>query len=227
MKVFEQVQTNDVEAPVEALNKPLESGCYDATIDMVYSDTTKSGLTYLAVTFLLSTGRKIRQDIYPTNGKGEMFYTKDGKKLPLAGFTLADELSVITSGKKLTQAEATEATIKVYDYDVKDEVLARKAVFKEMLGKPVKVLLVQTKFNKQTKDATGSYVDIAESYEKLVLDKILYESGKTVTESQKGLTEPAYMNSWCQLNSGKVKDRRKIKEGTSAATNNTDTSLFS
>lgn len=78
----------------------LPTGVYDATIDVAYITTSSGGAK--AFNFVLDIdGKKVRETTYVTNKKGEVTYTKDGKKHALPGYSLVNAIAKLTCGKEI------------------------------------------------------------------------------------------------------------------------------
>ena len=200
----------------------FDTGVYDGRIKMAYAGSYKSGAQFIALTLAVGS-REYRQQILITNGKGENFYTKDGKKIPLMGFSMIDSLCMLTTEKPLSAQDVEEKVIAIYDFDQKKEVPTAMPVLVELLNQPITFSVEKQLVNKQEKDANGAYHDTAEEVEKNELTKFFHTETKlTITEAEQGLEAGVFYHKWVDANMdengvGKVRDRRKLKGGAGAA----------
>lgn len=198
-----------------------DTGAYDGRVKMAYAGSYKSGAQFIAL--ILAVGsREYRQQILITNAKGENFYVKDGKKIPLMGFSMIDSLCMLTTEEPLAIQDVEEKIISIYDFDQKKEVPTAMPVLVGLLDKPITFAIEKQLVNKQEKDANDNYVDTAEEVEKNELQKFYHTETKlTITEAEQGLEAGVFYHKWVEANTdengvGKVRDRRNKKGGHAA-----------
>ena len=196
----------------------LESDAYTGEIKMAYAGKA-SGSNAQSITVLLAhDGGEYRETFWITNRNGENFYTKDGKKIGLPGFSIIDDLCLVTTNKPLAQQTTEEKVVSLYDYDAKKEVPTSVAMLVELLGQKVTFGIQKHLKNKQAKDGNGVYQDTADSREENVTDKIFhFPSNLTVVEARKNIQTPTFYGAWVEKNKGQTQDRRSIKDGASSA----------
>ena len=196
-----------------------DTGVYDGRIKMAYAGSYKSGAQFIAL--ILAVGsREYRQQILITNAKGENFYTKDNKKIPLMGFSMIDSLCMLATEEPLASQDVEEKIINIYDFDQRKEIPTAMPVLVSLLDKPITFAIEKQLVNKQEKnEATGQYVDTAEEVEKNELQKFYHTETKlTITEAEQGLEAGVFYHKWIEANTdengvGKVRDRRAKKGG--------------
>jgi hypothetical protein len=211
-----------------------ETGIYDCVVDMVYFDKSKGGARSLNITVLNTEGKKLKQTLWVTNRKGEITYMNaKGEKRPLPGFSVATNLCVTAINEDLDSVDdsAEAKMVNVYDFTAKKEVPTEKSVATSLLGKKVKVAVFKQKVNKRVNDGTGNYVDSAETKEENEIKDFYFEdSGLTVAEKAKGITEAIVSVRWAERNTGNLIDRSKKVDASTApaaaSTNATGKKLF-
>ena len=196
----------------------FESKIYPATVKALYAGEAKSGAMNLTVVLDLG-GSEYRETVYITNKQKENFFTKDGKKQPLPGFTLINDLCVIATEKELSQLGTEEKVIKLYDFEAKKEVPTAVQMVVDAIGKQVAVGILKVRENKQKKnDSTGKYESVPEERESNRIDKIFHPEFKiTVAEARQGKKEGGFWDAWTKRNAGQVRDEREIKDGQSGS----------
>lgn len=195
--------------------KIFNAGAYTGKIKLAYAGKSSSSDSR-SVTIVLDTPTGVyTETFWVTNKKGEAFYVKDNKKYPLPGFTVIDDLCLVTTNKPLEEQPGEEKVINLYDYDQKKEIPTGVPMLVELLGKEVTFGIQKHLKNKQAKNAqSGIYEDTDESREENVTDKIFhYPSNLTVLEAKKGIQKAVFYGAWVEKNTDQVQDRRTIKDG--------------
>ncbi|AZO48036.1 hypothetical protein [Mesorhizobium sp. M4B.F.Ca.ET.058.02.1.1] len=192
-----------------------DSGPYTGTIKAAYAGAAASSKAQ-SITVILATddAGEYRETFWITNKNGENFFTKDGKKQPLPGFTHVDDMCLVTTNKPLAAQATEEKVMNIYDPDQKKEVPKGVQMLVELLGKKVTFGILKELKNKQAKNSAGVYEDTADSREENVTDKIFhYPSNLTVVEARKQIQTPTFYGAWVEKNKGQTRDRRSIKDG--------------
>lgn len=200
----------------------LPAGIYEATIKMAYGGKSKGGAGFMAVTLNVN-GKDINEDIYVTSGddKGnKSSYTdkKTKEEKPLPGFTLINDLALITSegSQELRDLEWETKTVEVYDYQSRQKIPKELEVAVDLIGKRVLVALTHEKNFAQEKGANGEYVNKADGSfrEKNAIAAFFdVDSQLTVREAQAGITEPKFHGEWLKAYEGKVTGNYKEGAG--------------
>lgn len=202
----------------------VDSDIYTVNIAAFYAGQSPKGARFVQIVGKLANGRELRQTVYITNQKGENFFKskdKDGKetgaKAPLPGFTLINDICLITTGKELFEQTDEEKTVKVYDTDLKKEVPKSVPMLTEVVGTQVKLAVQKVLENKNEK-VGDEYVATAETREVNEFVKAMHpEYNLTVLEAEQGADVPAFHVAWLEANKGKTRDKRSVKEGQAGA----------
>ena len=211
MSLFNNLSSDNLEKQGDSLGgfSLFESGLYDGTVKLAYADKYDSGAMFVALTLELG-GKEYRETITITNKKGENFYLKDGKKMPLPGFTQINDLVLLITGNDLSQLKTEKQTHKVYDFQKRSEVAKELDCLTDIMGKPITVGIIKRTVNKQEKDGNGVYQPINEKRDENVIDKFFHaESGKTVNEFKEGVASGTFKEAWGKKNTGVTQDRYK------------------
>lgn len=205
------------------------TGLYDAVIDLAYTTKADSGALGFAVVFKFEDGSTHRLQEWITSGdtKGNKpYYERDGKKIPLPGFTKISAITEMLMGKPLadfTDSDAETKTIKLWDGKQSKEVPTDVPMITALLGKKVKLGLLQVRTNKQEKQ-NGKYVNTAEDRTLNEADKVFNENGFTLQEIEANFDEPDFINKWKEKYGTKLVDRYKEIKG--GASNTNKSSMF-
>ena len=216
--IFKNLTSDNLEQSQDRLGggfQPLNTDIYTGIIRVAYASQSAKGAH--AVNLIINFGdREYRETIYITNAKGEnWFVSKQDKKVPLPGFTTIDDLCLCAAGIPLSEMEAEEKVIKVYDNESKTEIPKAVPMLTELLGKEISVAIYRTLVNKNEKnEATGEYVATAEEREENSIEKVFNtETKMTVVEARNGAKEAVFWDAWVEKHKGEVRDRREIKDG--------------
>lgn len=214
---FASLSSTGLEVAQDTLGgfSPIESGVYGATIKIAFAGQSKGGAHN--VTFHLDVdGREHRETIYVTNKQGENFYLNkrdNTKKMPLPGFTMANNLALLATGFDLGNLAVEERVIKLWDKDAAGEINTKVNAFVDLTGKKIKVGIMQQIVDKNVDDGNGNYVPSGETRNESVLDAVFHaETDKTVNEV-KGQMPAEFLAKWEAKNKGQIKDRSTKVEG--------------
>lgn len=199
----------------------FDTDIYEATIKLAYGGQAESGAAFVAYVFELPGGKEYKETVYVTNKKGENFFMNPQdktKKVPLPGFTIADDLALLASDKPLAEMETQEKVINLYDFEAKKEVPTKVQMLVDLLGKKVGLGIQKKLENKQAKNpSTNVYEPTAEERETNNIEKVFHlETKLTVAEARLGKEAGEFWGSWLERNKGKVRDARKLKPGGAA-----------
>lgn len=204
-------------------NPVRDADAYKGKIKLAYAGKASSSNAQ-SVTIVLAIdaaqgGGEYRETFWITNKDGQNYFMKDGKKNPLPGFTVIDDICLVTTNKPLSQQAGEEKVINLYDFDQKKEVPTSVPVLVELLDKEVIFGIQRHRKNKEAKNSAGVYEPTAEEREENVTDKIFhFPSQLTVVEARNGTQTAKFYGIWVEKNRGQVQDRRKVKDGASAQT---------
>lgn len=220
--IFGNLTTEGAEGKEDRLGgfRVYESGPYLVKLKMVYTGKSSGGARFITVIADTESG-EYKEVVYVTNKKGDNYYMKDDKKNLLPGFTLIDDLCLVTCNKSLSEMGTEDKVVNVYDPEAKKEVPTSVPVLTELLGKEAIFGILKMTKNKQVKNtSTGEFEDTGDSRDENGIDKIFHHpSNLTVVEAQKGIQTPTFYGAWVEKNKGKTQDRRAIKDGAAGGQN--------
>lgn len=196
--------------------QPRSTDIYNMEIVLFYAGQSKEGAKSITVHAKDVTGL-YRETIYITNKKGENFFlNKDDKtkKVPLPGFTTADDICLAATGFPLAEQEFTEKVFNLYDFDAKKEVPTKVMCALDVMGKTVSLGIQKVLEDKTAKNAqTGDYEPTGESKETNSIAKVFHtESKVTMAEARNG-SEAKFWDSWLERNKDQTYDKRSDKSG--------------
>lgn len=217
----------------------LESGVYDMVIDMAYLDTSKGGATSLTLHLKGKNGENVRETFWITSGTAKgcknYYLDKDGNKKYLPGFSQANSICKLATGKSIAEIENAKKVVKVYDFTAKKEVPQEKTVLTGLLDQPITVGVIKQTVDKNVKNAEGNYVPSGETREENFIDKAFRTSDhKTSAEIIAQADDATFYDKWVAKNTGTVRNKaigptmvKDIPEMGSGKTNTAEsTSLF-
>jgi len=194
----------------------LDTDAYPMIVDMAYLGKSTGGAMNVNLHLKKAEGgnQVYRHTIYVTSGdkKGNKnFYTnQQGTKITLPGYSLCDLISQICAGKNLATLDSEEKTIKLWDFDAKEEVPTKVPALTELIGQPILVGIQKIRENKRANDGTGNWVNTNESREINEIVKVFYPDGFTVAEKAAEAEVPAFIDKWkAQNGPDYVKDKFK------------------
>lgn len=219
MGIFGNLNTEGLEKTEDRLGgfQSYETDAYDATIKLAYAGKSANGAQSVNFVFDLAGGKEYRETVWVTNRKGENWFLNQNdktKKVPLPGFTVVNDICLMTTDKPLAEQDTEEKVVKIYDFDEKKEMPKSVDVLVGLLGQKVTLGILATLENKSKKNDAGDYEATAEERTVNSIDKVFHEPTKlTTTEAEQGLTEGVFYTSWVERNKGKTRDKREIKDG--------------
>lgn len=204
--------------PPASLPRILDTGIYDVVIDTAYIDTSAGGATSVNFVFKLQDGRELRSQQWITSGeaKGRLpYYVRDGKKIPLPGFSIANAICLLSAGEELQNMDHETKVLSLYDYDARKEVPQQKEVIMDLIGKEVTLGVQKVVEDKRAKSASGSYEPTGETRLLNEIDSVFRtRDGFTVSEIRDGKSEPEHKAKWSTTNTADyVRDKSVAKKG--------------
>lgn len=195
----------------------VESGVYSGTIKLAYAGKSAGGAQSLTVHVDIG-GREHRETIYVTSKLGNNYYEKDNKKIPLPGFTTANDLALLSTGQALSEQDIEERVVKLYDFDAKAELPTKVQAVVSLHGKEIKLGILKQIVDKNQKNDAGDYVPTGETREENVIDKVFHaETGKTVSEFVNKIAEAEFLPKWEEKNKGNTRNKAKGAAGKTGA----------
>jgi len=215
--MFSNLKTDGLEKAEDRVSgqvQRLPTGIYDATVKLAYvGDSQRSDAKSVNV-HLDINGTEVRIREWVQDGKGNNYWVaKDGsgKHFPLPGFTLINDLCLLTTQSELADQEGEEKVVKLWNNQERAEKNTRVPCLIDLHGKKVKVALVRQIENKRAATDSGEYKPTNDSVTLNIVDKFLYEEdGRTVLEIQNNIEDAEFAAEWLERNDGK--DRNKFKE---------------
>lgn len=194
----------------------IDSGVYTGEIKLVFVGKSDGGAHFLEVHVDLPGGRPYRERLWVKGKNGLHYYERNGKKSPLPGFTVANDLALLSTGFDLSGQTFEEKIVKLYDFDAKMEVPTKVQAITSMMGQSITIGVLKQTVDKNVKDSTGAYVPSGETRDENAIDKVFHtETGKTVSElSTLPKDAPAeFQAKWDAKNKGQTRMKAKGAEG--------------
>jgi hypothetical protein len=198
----------------------FDSDVYE-NIDIKLAFTGKSdgGARYVTVIAMID-GEEYEETIYITNGKGENFYERDGKKQQMPGFVTINELCLTATGSELEDQETEERQIEVWSYEEKKKVRQARDVLTDLTGAKATIALrkatePKTKKTDKVKDGKAVYEDTDEDRTINEIVKTFHpETRATVSEIKRAQKddkpiEAKFIDDWAEKYRGSVYNKRK------------------
>lgn len=214
MGIFSKLSTENLEEAGDRIggNSAVPSGIYDETIKVAYVGKSSGGA--MSITLITeSNGKELRSTQWVTNKQGENFYPdkQDAKKKhPLPGFTVINDICLMTTGKPLVEQDTVEKVLKVYNPSEQKEVPTKVDTLDDLVGKTIKLGVLREITFKQKKNDAGAYVNTDEKRSENVIDKVFHpETGRTVTEYMHSVDPGEFLPAWEAKNKDVDRDRTK------------------
>lgn len=213
---FGNLNNDGLEKPKDTLGGggfTVPSDIYLAEVMEAFAGQSSGGAASFTLTFALPEGKKHTEILYVTNKQGQNYFLNKSdqtKKVPLPGFTVANDLCLATLECELKDLQFETRTIKQRNFETKQDELKDVAMAVDLIGKKVKLGLLLEIHNKKSRQPDGSFVETADVQKKNAIDKIFHPTlDVTILEAMSGSTEPHFMKGWLERYKGKEIDRRK------------------
>ena len=196
----------------------LESNVYPCKITLAYLTTSDGGAMALNIRAKTEDDKEIRQQFWMTsgtaNGCKNYYEDKNGEKKYLPGFLMANALSLLTTGKEISEQDTEEKVVPLWSTAVKMEVPTKVPMFMDMLNKDVILAVLKQTVDKTTKNDRGEYVPTGETREENEVDKIFHAETRMTTAEIRGKAEKAtFIDQWTAKWAGKTKNKSKGADG--------------
>lgn len=224
-KMFGDIETDNVDKGGDRLSTggTVPSDVYEATVIHAYVTQSASGSHAVNLIMELAGQRnEYRETFYVTGRDGKNYKVDEKTKVrrALPGYTAIDDLCLLTSGMSLADinnmGRAEDRVVKIYDFDLKRDVNKTLPCLVDLMGKKVKMAIVEKKSNKERKGTDGNYHktdDVRQTNETVKFFRVA--DNMTTTEIINSAPEAAYMPGWLSKNKGVVQDRYQKVEGNS------------
>jgi hypothetical protein len=128
-----------------------------------------------------------------------------------------NNICMVTTEKELSDQDAEEKVVKLYDFEEKKDLPKTVMVLTDLVGKPVTLGIRKILENKSVKSGDG-YVPTADTREVNVIEQVFQtESKMTVNEATANegwdASKAEFHDKWVEKNEGKTTDKRTIKDG--------------
>lgn len=186
----------------------IDSDSYTGIIKLAYAGASSSGARFLAIHLDLN-GREYRETLYVTNRQGQNYYEKGGKKIPLPGFTVANDMALLTTGYPLSNQTIEEKVVSLYNFEERKEIPTKVQAVTSMMGKKITVGILKSIVDKTKKnEQTGMYEPTGETREENNIDKVFHaETKKTVSEFTNNVEKAEFHDKWVEKNKGQVRNK--------------------
>lgn len=206
--------TAAVEADVLGGRRPLlSSDVYDCIIKLAYIVKSNSSKAVGVKLVLDHNGSEVSDTFWFLNSKGEYKTVKDGVEKFVYGYQQMESVCLLSIGQNFQKVEAAQETrtIKVYNFEQKQEVNTDVQMLMPLVGKAIKAGILERKENKTKKnDQTGLYENLTDSRQFNTAVRFFRpRDSLTVAEILAKVTEPKFYKTWLQANQGKLDDKYK------------------
>lgn len=203
-----------------------------------YAGKSDGGAQSVTGVFIDEAGKEYTETFWVTKTTGEnYFYVKDKQGNPtqeksfLPGFNIVNDICMITTDAPLDEQDDEEKVVNVYDYDAKKQVPKAVPMLTGVIGKRVALAIYKNTENINKKNAQGAYEPTAEEKQTNTVEKAFYPDFKTTVREAEVAMEnggevkddmiltnakenaAVFWDAWLEKHKGKVKDKRKIKDG--------------
>lgn len=219
MSLFANLGTDGLEESQDRVGGgfgAIDAGIITGTIKAFYAGKSSGGAQNVTIVLDVPGGQEYRETVYVTNKKGENFFLNKQdatKKVALPGFTIANDICLLTTDAPLSDQDFEEKVLNIYDYDARKELPKGVQVAMGVVGKTISLGVLKELVNKNEKKGED-YVPTAETREQNVIDKVFHtDTKKTVVELLNGVENAEFWDKWEAKNKGTVRDKRSIKDG--------------
>ena len=207
----------------------MESGIHTLKIDNAYLELSKGGAYSLVMNATNPEGQRIRQQFWMTSGTAKgcknTYTDKQGNEKYLPGFTMANGLAVLATGKPIGEIATEEKVIKIYNRDAGGEAPTTVKMFTDLVGTTVKAAIFkQTVDRTALNSATGTYEPTGETRDENEVVKFFRAADNfTLAELAAKAKDPSvqavHHDQWAEKNTGNTLNKAKGKpEGAAAPT---------
>lgn len=200
-------------------NSVRETDIYTGKVSNAYFIESKKGAIGVTVEFNEGGSTlKFTQYVTTNKEKGQLpYYEKDGTKYPLAGFTIINDLCLLTTNEELhTIADEglEQKVVELYNFDLRKAVPTEVSVLVPLIGEEVSLGVFKKLVNKL--DSQGNPTN--ETREINEVTKVFHaETRGTVAELQADNDSAGtFWDQWLEKNKGRVIDATTAAAGKSS-----------
>lgn len=216
-------ESKNVAADTDVLggnNGIVNTGLFDFTIDMAYFDTAKSGAKSINFVFKNIEGTMLRNTVYMTSGTAKgtktTYMDKSGVERNLPGFSLVNDICLLSTGKPLFEQDTDNKVLKLYDFESRKETPQTKEVVMSLLAQEITLGVKKVIEDLKVKDAKGKYVIGPEGYTRTINDisKAFRTSDHmTAPEVREEAKQALFYDLWKEKNGNNTVDKSSAKLG--------------
>jgi hypothetical protein len=210
MSLFSNLTTSsDIQAQSDSIGRRvLESDVYTFIIEYAYVQKSEPGALGVHLK-LKNPEHELKTSIYVTSGSdkgGLNYYTdKSGNKRYLPGFTVMNDIALLTTGEELSALETEEKVLSLWNFEFKKEVPTKCQVVMPIVGKEITLGILKIEKPKREKDASGNYFDGTETQ---LINEVVKAfnpaDNRTVLEISDDKEEAFFYTEWVAANKGKT-----------------------
>lgn len=237
MSLFKNLGTEGLAEKEDRIGgaRVLNTEIYEGTIKMAYAQKSSGGALGITLIIMIN-GNELNTTQYVTDKNGNNFFHPKDKnnqpnlnmKNPLPGFTVIDDLCLVTTGAPLKDQDTEQKTVRIYNFDEKKELPTVVDAMTGLIGTTAYFAMFKDLVNIEERDSNNMYQVTNKTREQNEIVKVCHFPSKvTVKEAQiaaenSAEAEPIWFdewrNKWVDPNEpGKVRDRRKVKDGAGVA----------
>ncbi len=202
----------------------LDTDMYDMVIEVAYKGVSEGGANSLSVILKDQQGRTHKETFWITSGTAKgcknYYFMKDRKtgkptekKQYLPGFSKANHLCLLATGKSIAEIPTETKQLSLYNFKEKKEILTEVEVLTALSGTDVTVGIVRQTVNKTKKNDDGVYVSTGEVRDENIIDKAFRtKDHMTVSEITAEATESLFHDKWIEKNKGITRDRSTVSK---------------
>lgn len=229
MSLFGKGPTGTVEKEQDYSKRTVDTGAYEGIIKMAFVGAAPSGAKFVTLQLKLANGKDYTETVYITNKEGSVTYKKDDKEFFLPGYTLINNLAILTTNRGLfdLEGDVETRTVKLYDYDAKADVATDVPAIIPMIGQKVLVAISEEEYAKTKRnDSTGKYDPTGEYGVKNQLVKAYCPETRKSPVELRDNKDATALDNWVATYGSKLKTVERTAAPANQTSNPTPSGLF-
>lgn len=208
MSIFNKLDTNSMEEVTDFTggSSTSPSNIYKAKIKSAYEGVSPKGAAFIRYAFDLE-GKEFSETVYVTSRDGNPYYVKDGKKFPLPGYSRANAIAMMVTGKELSEQRTETKVVKAYDPELGKETNQEVQMHVDLIDGEVYLGVLEVTKDKYNKPGTITINEI---------DSVFHIDTKQTLSEALGEREPNFWDKWLESNEGVLRDISGKSTGTNA-----------
>lgn len=214
MSIFKNLETDSMEEVQDYTggSSTVPSNIYKAKIKVAYEGVSPKGAAYVRYVFDLDN-REFSETVYVTSRTGNPYYEKDGKKFPLPGYSRANAIAMMVTGKELSDQTTATKVVKAYDPDLGKETNQEVQMHIDLIDGEVYLGILEVVKDKYQGDGTVTINEI---------DSVFHVETKQTLSEALNEREPNFWDKWLANNEGKTRDISGKSSGKSTPQRSSD-----